>query len=111
MGGESQKKLTGQIKAKIPLLIITSAICILLLAVLIIPLLSGKTALANIAVQPFNFFNIILILAVIAAVSLMIIISRFFSSLELINSHANMLASGELNISDIRLDKTKGLLV
>ncbi|HOL16598.1 MAG TPA: methyl-accepting chemotaxis protein, partial [Bacillota bacterium] len=111
MGGESQKVLTGKIKAKVPMLINASAICILLLPVLLIKLLVSGEILASMAAQPINIITVFIILAIIAAASLLVIISRFFSSLEIINSHATMLASGELNISDIRMENTKGLHV
>ena len=111
MGGESQKVLTGKIKAKVPMLINASAICILLLPVLLLKLLSNETVSVSMAAQPFSIITVFIILAIIAAASLLVIISRFFSSLEIINSHAKMLASGELNISDIRTEKAKGLHV
>jgi len=111
MGGESQKVLTGKIKAKVPMLINASAICILLLPVLLIKLLVSGEISASMAAQPINIITVFIILAIIAAASLLVIISRFFSSLEIINSHATMLASGELNISDIRMENTKGLHV
>lgn len=110
MGG-TQKTLSGQFKAKVTLLIISCITCFMLLSLLIISLVSGKAALAEMASQPVNIFSIIISLSLAAVLSLVIIISRFFSSLEIINSHAKLLASGELNISDIRLDKTKGLHV
>lgn len=113
MGGESQKNLSGQIKRKVTLICIASVICLLLLALLLIPLLSGESALSSISIaaRPFNFFNIILIIAIVGAAALLVLIARFFSSLELINDSAKQLASGELNISDIRLEKTRGLHV
>jgi len=111
MGGESQKVLTGKIKAKVPMLISASTICVLLLFILLLKLMSGQQVSASMATQPFNIFTVFIIIAIIAAVSLIVVILRFFSSLELINSHAKLLASGELNISDIRMEKTKGLHV
>lgn len=111
MVGESQKALTEKIKAKVPLVVITCFIFILLLAVLLVPLLAGREAAAEMASQPYNIINILIILAIVAALALLIIMTRFFSSLEIINSNAKLLASGELNISDIRLDKTRGLHV
>lgn len=108
MGGESQRKQSAQIIAKFSSLIATSVICILLLALLIVPLITGDAA--SIA-GSFNYTHVLLIMALIAAAILLINTSMFFSSLELINSHANKLASGELNISDIRQEKTRGLHV
>jgi len=106
VGGESERK-TSVVVAKVSSLITTSIICILLLAQLIIPIISGDAASVNL----FSYSRILVILALLAAAFLLINTSRFFSSLDTINSHAVRLATGELNISDIPMDQAGGLIV
>ncbi|HOP72592.1 MAG TPA: substrate-binding domain-containing protein [Thermoclostridium caenicola] len=111
VGGESQKK-KHIIIAKFSSVITTSVICILLLALLFIPMISGDAVSGNVvAAGPFNYSHVLVILALLAAVILLLNTSKFFSSLEHVNNNAKQLASGELNISDIRLDQARGLEV
>lgn len=111
VGGEYKKK-KHIIIAKFSSVITTSVICILLIALLFIPMISGDAVSGNVvAAGPFNYSHVLVILALLAAVILLLNTSKFFSSLEHVNNNAKQLASGELNISDIRLDQARGLEV
>lgn len=61
---------------------------------------------------PDNLRNIFLIFPVVLLFSiciLTVIVMKLFSSLDMINKKAEILSQGNLNISDIMIDKTKGL--
>jgi methyl-accepting chemotaxis protein/ABC-type sugar transport system substrate-binding protein len=54
-------------------------------------------------------FSVVIILAFAVSAILLLLLSKHLSSLDLINLNAKRLAKGDLNISDIPLEKTRGL--
>ena len=59
------------------------------------------------AFKKFLSFGLILVLLLLAA--LLFLLRRFFNAIQIIDKNAHILSKGELNISDILADKTKGL--
>jgi methyl-accepting chemotaxis protein/ribose transport system substrate-binding protein len=59
--------------------------------------------------QSKAFFNFILVLLIALAVTLLVLLIRFFSAVHHIDQNAELLSQGKLNISDITESKTRGL--
>ena len=81
--------------------IFSSLLSLLALLVLLIIL--------NQNMQSKAFFNFILVLLIALAVTLLVLLIRFFSAVHHIDQNAELLSQGKLNISDITESKTRGL--
>jgi methyl-accepting chemotaxis protein/ribose transport system substrate-binding protein len=83
--------------------IFTSVIAILALLTILIVLNLLDSTIAN------SLVRIILVIAIALATILLISLLKFFSSIHHIDRNAESLSQGKLNISDIMVDKTRGL--
>ena len=100
MTGSSQWVEKKQFNSKM-ILLSTTILIILLLAVLTIIGFSSES---------ISFFFVIGLLLAFGLTGLLLtLLTRFFSALQIINSNAEQLSQGNLNIDDLLAHKTKGL--
>ena len=111
---QTKKSLSSNIKAKSTLILMSFVVCIMLLVLMLGSIFfiqadaGGKiigSALPKVA------FSAAVVVSFLISAILMFLLAKFFSSLELINHSAKKLSEGELNISDIVIEKTRGLEV
>ncbi|NLO38270.1 MAG: substrate-binding domain-containing protein [Ruminiclostridium sp.] len=109
---EAKEKNSATFKARTIIITLVFSLCIILLATLLIFIFStttGTTGNITGAAWPKQVYMVLMALSVILSAVLLYTSLKFFSSLTLINSNAKKMSEGELNISDIPVDKTKGL--
>jgi len=88
---------------KTRLLILSMAILILILVILFY-------VLSSIDIVFFKkFFSFGLIIVILLLAFQLFLLTRFFKAIAIVDKNANIFSKGELNISDILTDKTKGL--
>lgn len=111
---ETKEKISGGFRAKTTITAIMLSMCVFLLITLLSFVFSTTTdAAGNItgAIWPKQVYTIIMIISVLLSAILLYGMTKFLSSLVIINHNAKKLSEGELNINDIAIEKTKGLEV
>lgn len=110
----SEKKLTTRNAAKRTFITMTFVIFALLFILLIgSSFLLQTDNFGNFTVSLLlkNILTIILLALMVLSAFLLIFILKFFTSIDIINQNAQKLSHGDLNISDIVIEKTRGLEV
>lgn len=113
-GSKVKDKLSERIRAKSVITVMAFAMCILLLVILLTFVFSVEAdSLGNITGSgiPKAFFTVAVIVTLLLATLLLYVLTGFFSSLSLIHHNAKKLSERELNLSDIDVEKAKGLEV
>jgi methyl-accepting chemotaxis protein/ABC-type sugar transport system substrate-binding protein len=98
-----QQTKRGKARNKTRLLITTIALVILIFLMLLAILYSMDIQIVK------DFFTYGLLLVIILFGIELILLLRFFRGIQLVDHNANILSQGRLNISDIIVDKTRGL--
>ena len=94
-------KKTSENRTRLLILSITISLAFLVFLIFILCILNIKF------VKDYIYLGFILILLLLAV--LLFLLIRFFKAIELVDKSAYIFSKGDLNISDILTDKTKGL--
>ena len=103
MSKEKSNKWANIYKTRTVIILLMGSIIVILLSILLIDILAGEPGKYR------GIQSILYILSLIIVGYLFYFIIKFFKGIDLINDNAYLMSKGQLNISDIMVDKVKGL--